>query len=161
MKVYYLYNILDKFFPILTWNSFIYISPKICLDNDTVNSSTLLLAYVSAHRKGQLCFSPHKGRPERRLSGETPPPWSSKQILLSKSSQSQKLCPVWYHLHEMPKTGTLPETPSRLSSCWRSSKVGVTVFLLENPRDGGTWWAAIHGVAQSQTWLNWLSSSSS
>ena len=22
---------------------------------------------------------------------------------------------------------------------------------LENPRDGGTWWAAIYGVAQSQT----------
>ena len=30
---------------------------------------------------------------------------------------------------------------------------------LENPRDGGAWWAAIYGVAQSQTWLNWLSSS--
>ena len=24
---------------------------------------------------------------------------------------------------------------------------------LENPRDGGTWWAAIYGVAQSQTRL--------
>ena len=22
---------------------------------------------------------------------------------------------------------------------------------LENPRDGGTWWAAVYGVAQSQT----------
>ena len=22
---------------------------------------------------------------------------------------------------------------------------------LENPRDGGAWWAAVHGVAQSQT----------
>ena len=32
---------------------------------------------------------------------------------------------------------------------------------LENPRDGGAWWAAIYGVAQSQTWLTWLSSSSS
>ena len=31
---------------------------------------------------------------------------------------------------------------------------------LENPKDGGPWWAAIHGVAQSRTWLNWLSSSS-
>ena len=25
---------------------------------------------------------------------------------------------------------------------------------LENPRDGGAWWAAIYGVAQSWTWLN-------
>ena len=28
---------------------------------------------------------------------------------------------------------------------------------LENPRDGGTWWAAVYGVAQSQTRLKWLS----
>ena len=32
---------------------------------------------------------------------------------------------------------------------------------LENPRDGGAWWAAVCGVAQSQTWLKQLSSSSS
>ena len=32
---------------------------------------------------------------------------------------------------------------------------------LENPRDRGAWWAAIYGVAQSQTQLKWLSSSSS
>ena len=31
---------------------------------------------------------------------------------------------------------------------------------LENPRDGGAWWAAIYGVAQSQTRLMPLSSSS-
>ena len=32
---------------------------------------------------------------------------------------------------------------------------------LENPMDGGAWWAAVHGVAQSQTQLKRLSSSSS
>ena len=32
---------------------------------------------------------------------------------------------------------------------------------LENPRDGGAWWAAVYGVTQSRTWLKWLSSSSS
>ena len=31
---------------------------------------------------------------------------------------------------------------------------------LENPRDGGAWWADVYGVAQSQTRLKWLSSSS-
>ena len=31
---------------------------------------------------------------------------------------------------------------------------------LENPRDGGAWWAAICGVAQSRTQLKQLSSSS-
>ena len=32
---------------------------------------------------------------------------------------------------------------------------------LENPRDWGAWWAAVHGVAQSRTRLKRLSSSSS
>jgi len=32
---------------------------------------------------------------------------------------------------------------------------------LENPRDGGAWWAAIYGVTQSWTRPKWLSSSSS
>ena len=32
---------------------------------------------------------------------------------------------------------------------------------LENPRDGGVWWAAVYGVARSQTRLKRLSSSSS
>ena len=28
------------------------------------------------------------------------------------------------------------------------------VLCLENPRDGGAWWAIVHGVAKSQTWLS-------
>ena len=32
---------------------------------------------------------------------------------------------------------------------------------LESPRDGGAWWAAVNGVAQSRPWLKQLSSSSS
>ena len=32
---------------------------------------------------------------------------------------------------------------------------------LENPRDGGAWWAAVYGVTQSQAWLKWVSSRSS
>ena len=28
---------------------------------------------------------------------------------------------------------------------------------LENPVDRGAWWAAVHGVAHSWTWLKWLS----
>ena len=31
---------------------------------------------------------------------------------------------------------------------------------LENPRDGGAWWAAVYGVAQSRTRLKRLSGSS-
>ena len=32
---------------------------------------------------------------------------------------------------------------------------------LENPRDGGAWWAAVYGIAQSRTRLNRLSSNNS
>ena len=37
---------------------------------------------------------------------------------------------------------------------------GLQCSCLENPRDGGAWWAAIYGVAQSQTQLKQLRSSS-
>ena len=32
---------------------------------------------------------------------------------------------------------------------------------LENPRDGGAWWATVYGVAESWIQLKWLSSGSS
>ena len=43
---------------------------------------------------------------------------------------------------------------------WRRKWQPTPVSCLENPRDGGAWWAAIYGVAQSQTQLKRLSSSS-
>ena len=43
---------------------------------------------------------------------------------------------------------------------WRRKWQPTPVFCLENPRDGGVWWAAVYGVAQSRTWLKRLSSSS-
>ena len=44
---------------------------------------------------------------------------------------------------------------------WRRKWQPTPVSCLENPRDRGAWWAAVYGVAQSQTRLKWLSSSSS
>ena len=44
---------------------------------------------------------------------------------------------------------------------WRRKWQPTQCSCLENRRGGGAWWAAIYGVAQSQTWLKWLSSSSS
>ena len=43
---------------------------------------------------------------------------------------------------------------------WRMKWQPTQCSCLENPRDGGAWWAAIYGVAQSPTWLKQLSSSS-
>ena len=42
-------------------------------------------------------------------------------------------------------------------SCIREGN-GNQCSCLENPRDGGAWWAAVYGVAQSQTWLKRSSS---
>ena len=41
---------------------------------------------------------------------------------------------------------------------WRNGNP-LQCSCLENPRDGGAWWAAVYGVAQSWTRLKWLSSS--
>ena len=48
-----------------------------------------------------------------------------------------------------------------LSCIWEGNGNPLQYSCLENPRDGGAWWAAIYGVAQSRTRLKWLSSSSS
>ena len=59
------------------------------------------------------------------------------------------------------------DTTERLHFHFLLSRVGegngnpLQCPCLENPRDGGAWWAAVYGVAQSRTRLKRLSSSSS
>ena len=94
-------------------------------------------------------------------------------ILLEKTMAPHSITLPW----KIPWT----EEPGRLQSVgslrgWHDWVTSLSLFLscigegsgnplqcscLENPRDGGTWWAAIYGVAQSRTWLKRLSSSSS
>ena len=51
---------------------------------------------------------------------------------------------------------------TNLDSIFREGKGNPLQYsCLENPRDGGAWWAAVYGVAQSQIRLKRLSSSSS
>ena len=98
--------------------------------------------------------------------------WDSSQLYLlslemAMAPQSSAL--AW----KIPRT----EEPGRLQSIG-SRRVGhdwVTALscigegngnpfqcsCLENPRDGGAWWAAVYGVTQSQTQLKRLSGSSS
>ena len=58
------------------------------------------------------------------------------------------------------------ETTERLHFHFSLSRIGegngnpLQCSCLENPRDGGAWWAAVYGVAQSRTRLKLLSSSS-
>ena len=59
------------------------------------------------------------------------------------------------------------DTTERLHFHFSLSHIGegngnpLQCSCLENPRDGGAWWAAVYGVAQSRTRLKRLSSSSS
>ena len=55
---------------------------------------------------------------------------------------------------------TLP-TQVHLVKAGEGNCTPLQYSCLENPMDWGAWWAAIYGVAQSQTRLTWLSSSSS
>ena len=48
-----------------------------------------------------------------------------------------------------------------LNSIGKGNGNPLQCSCLENPRDGGAWWAAVYGVTQSQTRLKRLSSSSS
>ena len=47
------------------------------------------------------------------------------------------------------------------SSMGEGNGTPLQYSCLENPMNGGAWWAAVHGVAQSRTRLKRLSSSSS
>ena len=40
------------------------------------------------------------------------------------------------------------------SSSWRSNGTPLQYSCLENLMDRGAWWAAVHGVTRSQTWLS-------
>ena len=59
---------------------------------------------------------------------------------------------------------TESDTTERLPFHFSLSRIGeendnpLQCSRLENPRDGGTWWAAIYGVTQSRTRLKRLSS---
>ena len=68
-------------------------------------------------------------------------------------------CSPWGH-EESDKTARLHFYFS-LSCTGEGNGNPLQCSCLENPRDGGAWWDAIFGVAQSRTRLKQLSSSSS
>ena len=45
-------------------------------------------------------------------------------------------------------------SPSSPSSFGENNGNPLQYSCLENPMDGGAWWAAVHGVAESWTWLS-------
>ena len=89
-------------------------------------------------------------------------PWQSTPVLLpGKSDRLRGLvgCSPW----GCWESDTTERLHFHFSLSWIGEGNGnpLQCSCLENPRDGGAWWAAVHGVAQSWTWLKRLSSSSS
>jgi len=84
--------------------------------------------------------------------------WHSTPVLLPGKSHGWRSlvgCHLWGH--------TESDTTERLHFHFSLSCIGegngnpLQYSCLENPRDRGAWWAAVYGVAQSQTRLKWLS----
>ena len=87
--------------------------------------------------------------------------WHPTPVLLPGKSHGRRSLvgfSPWGH-EESDTTERLPFHFS-LSCIGEGNGNPLQCSCLENPRDGRAWWAAIYGVAQSQTRLKWLSSSS-
>ena len=88
--------------------------------------------------------------------------WHPTPVLLPGKSHGWRTlvgCSPWSH-QESDMTGRLHFHFS-LSCIGKGNGNPLQCSCLENPRDGGAWWAAVYGVAQSRTQLKQLSSSSS
>ena len=88
--------------------------------------------------------------------------WHPTPVLLPGKSHGWRSlvgCSPWGR-EESDTTEQLPFHFS-LSCIGEGNGNPLQCSCLENPRDGGAWWAAIYGAAQSRTRLKWLSSSSS
>ena len=74
-------------------------------------------------------------------------PWTHTQKRKSHGRRSLVDCSPWGH-EEL-------DTTERLDFHFSLSRIGegndnpLQCSCLENPRDGGAWWAAVYGVAQS------------
>ena len=88
--------------------------------------------------------------------------WRPTPVLLPGKSHGWRSlvgCSPWV-LEESDTTERIPSHFS-LSCTGEGNGNPPQCSCLENPRDGGAWWAAVSGVAQSRTRLKQLSSSSS
>ena len=86
--------------------------------------------------------------------------WHPTPVLLPGKSHGWRSlvgCNPWGHKES--DTTELLHFHFSLSCIGEGNGNPLQCSCLENPRDGGAWWAAVYGVAQSRTWLKWLSSS--
>ena len=86
--------------------------------------------------------------------------WHSTPVLLPGKSHGWRSlvgCSPWGR----EESDTTEQLHFYFSLSWIGGGNGnpLQSSCLENPRDGGAWWAAVHEIAQSWTRLKWLSNS--
>ena len=101
-----------------------------------ISDLNYLYTHTHTHTHTHTLFLPGKSQGQRSLVGCSP--WGRKE-----SDTTERL-----HFH------------FSLSCIGEGNGNPLQCSCLKNPRDGGAWWAAVSGVAQSRTRLKRLSSSS-
>ena len=106
--------------------------------------------YSNLKRKRWICLDPRRRQwqPTPALLPGEPHEWRS---LVGCSPWGHKESDTTERLHFHVSLSCIGEGNGNPLQC----------SCLENPRDGGSWWAAVYGVTQTRTRLTRLSSSSS
>ena len=91
----------------------------------------------------EKAMAPHFSTLARKI------PWTEEPGGLQSMGLLESDTTEWLHFH------------FSLSCIGEGNGNALQCSCLENPRDGGAWWAAVYGVAQNRTRLKRLSSSSS
>ena len=102
---------------------------------------TYLVLYQMLEIEPEKAMAPHSSTLAWKI------PWTEEPGRLNGVTKLDRT--EWLHFH------------FSLSYLGEGNGNPLQCSCLENPRDGGAWWAAIYGVAQSRTRLKQLSSSSS
>ena len=71
---------------------------------------------------------------------------------VKSESEVAQSCPM-VKLHDMPRFAHFRDLDSALSCTGEGNGNPLQCSYLENPRDGGAWWAAVSGITQSRTRL--------
>ena len=117
----------------------------------TIREYTLLSSIFEAHSKINHILA---STMEKEMA-----PHSSSLAWKIHGRRSLVGCSPWGHLESDTTEGL--HFHFSLSCIGEGNGNPLRCSCLENPRDRGARWAAVYGVAQSQTQLKWLSSSSS
>ena len=79
----------------------------------------------------------------------------SSVLLAARSTSTQTQIVLQLHSQTACKThGWSSNTGPRRPLSWSSNGTPLQYSCLENPMDGGAWWAAVHGAAKSRTRLS-------